>query len=53
MRNDSGSTLPPFTSSYRASVSAVDFHWLHDLTTSSNRLHMLPNPAAEMAAAAV
>jgi 4-alpha-glucanotransferase len=33
-------------------LSTADFHWLHDLTTSSNRLHVLPNPAVEMAAAA-
>jgi len=35
------------------SLSMADFHWLRDLTTSSNRLHMLPNPAVEMAEAAV
>jgi 4-alpha-glucanotransferase len=34
-------------------LSAADFHWLHDLTTSSNRLHTLPNPAVEMAEAAI
>jgi len=32
-------------------LSTADFHWLRDLTTSSNRLHMLPNPAIEMAEA--
>jgi 4-alpha-glucanotransferase len=32
-------------------LSTADFHWLRDLTRSSNRLHMLPNPAIEMAEA--
>jgi 4-alpha-glucanotransferase len=32
-------------------LAAADFHWLRDLTRSSNRLHMLPNPAIEMAEA--
>ena len=32
-------------------LSTADFHWLRDLTRSSNRLHMLPNPAIEMAGA--
>jgi 4-alpha-glucanotransferase len=32
-------------------LAAADFHSLRDLTTSSNRLHMLPNPAIEMAEA--
>ena len=32
-------------------LSRADFHWLRDLTTSSNRIHMLPNPAIEMAEA--
>jgi len=32
-------------------LSAADFRWLRDLTTSSNRLHMLSNPAIEMAEA--
>jgi 4-alpha-glucanotransferase len=32
-------------------LSTADFHWLRDLTTSSTRLHMLPNPAIEMAEA--
>ena len=32
-------------------LSTADFHWLRDLTTSSNRLHMLPNPVIEMAEA--
>jgi hypothetical protein len=52
MSSDSGSTLPLFPSSYRASVSAADFHWLHDLTTGSHRVRMLRNPAVEMAEAA-
>ena len=34
-------------------LSAADFHWLRDLTTSSNRLHMLPNPVTDMAEAAL
>jgi 4-alpha-glucanotransferase len=34
-------------------LSTADFHWLRDLTTSSNRLRMLPNPAIEMAEAAL
>ena len=34
-------------------LSVADFHWLRDLTTSSNRLHMLPNPVTEMAEAAL
>ena len=34
-------------------LSTADFHWLRDLTRSSNRLHMLPNPAIEMAEAAL
>jgi 4-alpha-glucanotransferase len=34
-------------------LSAADFHWLRDLTRSSNRLHMLPNPVTEMAEAAL
>ena len=32
-------------------LAAADFHSLRDLTRSSNRLHMLPNPAIEMAEA--
>jgi len=32
-------------------LSTADFHWLRDLTTSSNRLHMLPNPEIKMAEA--
>ena len=32
-------------------LSTADFHWLRDLTTSSNRLHVLLNPAIEMAEA--
>jgi 4-alpha-glucanotransferase len=32
-------------------LSTADFHWLRDLTRSSNRLQMLPNPAIEMAEA--
>jgi len=34
-------------------LSAADFHWLHDLTTRSNRLHVLPHPALEMAESAL
>ncbi len=34
-------------------LSAADFHALRDLTRSSNRLCILPNPAIEMAEAAV
>ena len=34
-------------------LSTADFHWLRDLTSSSNRLRMLPNPAIEMAEAAL
>jgi 4-alpha-glucanotransferase len=34
-------------------LSTADFHWLRDLTTSSNRLHVLPNPLTEMAEAAL
>ena len=34
-------------------LSAADFHWLRDLTRSSNRLRILPNPAIEMAEAAL
>jgi len=34
-------------------LSAADFHWLRDLTRTSNRLHTLPNPAVEMAEAAL
>ena len=34
-------------------LSTADFHWLRDLTRSSNRLRMLPNPAIEMAEAAL
>jgi 4-alpha-glucanotransferase len=34
-------------------LSAADFHWLRNLTRSSNRLHMLPNPVTEMAEAAL
>ena len=32
---------------------AADFHWLRDLTTSSNRLHIVPNPVTEMVEAAL
>jgi 4-alpha-glucanotransferase len=32
-------------------LSVTDFHWLRNLTTSSNRLQMVPNPALEMAEA--
>jgi 4-alpha-glucanotransferase len=32
-------------------LSAADFHWLRDLTRSSNRVRMFPNPAIEMAEA--
>jgi 4-alpha-glucanotransferase len=34
-------------------LAAADFHSLRDLTTSSNRLRVLPNPAIEMAEAAL
>jgi 4-alpha-glucanotransferase len=34
-------------------LSAADFQWLHDLTTSSNRLTTLLSPAVEMAEAAL
>ena len=34
-------------------LSAADFHWLRDLTRSSNRLHMLPIPVTEMAGGCV
>jgi 4-alpha-glucanotransferase len=34
-------------------LAAADFHSLRDLTTSSNRLRVLPNPATEMAEAAL
>ena len=34
-------------------LSAADFHWLRDLTRSSNRLHMYPKPVTEMADAAL
>jgi 4-alpha-glucanotransferase len=34
-------------------LSAADFHWLRELTGSSNRLRTVPNPAIEMAEAAV
>jgi 4-alpha-glucanotransferase len=34
-------------------LSAADFHWLHDLTRSSNRLRILQNPVIEMAGAAL
>jgi 4-alpha-glucanotransferase len=34
-------------------LAAADFHWLHDLTRNSNRLRILPNPAIEMAEAAL
>ncbi|MFL6351773.1 MAG: 4-alpha-glucanotransferase [Bryobacteraceae bacterium] len=34
-------------------LSAADFHWLRDLTRSSNRVGILANPAIEMAEAAV
>ena len=34
-------------------LSAADFHWLSDLTRSSNRARMRPNPAIEMAEAAL
>ena len=33
--------------------STADFHWLRDLTRTSNRLHILPNRVTEMAAHAV
>jgi 4-alpha-glucanotransferase len=29
-------------------LSAADFHWLRDLTRSSNRVRMLPIPAIEV-----
>jgi 4-alpha-glucanotransferase len=32
-------------------LAAPDFHWLRELTTSSNRLRMIPSPASEMAEA--
>ncbi|HKR82625.1 MAG TPA: 4-alpha-glucanotransferase [Terriglobales bacterium] len=34
-------------------LSAADFHWLRDLTRSSNRLLILPTPAIEMTEAAL
>jgi 4-alpha-glucanotransferase len=34
-------------------LSAADFHWLRDLTRSSKRVRILPNPAIEMAEAAL
>jgi 4-alpha-glucanotransferase len=34
-------------------LSTADFHWLRDLTRTSNRLHILPNRVTEMAAHAV
>jgi 4-alpha-glucanotransferase len=34
-------------------LAAADFHWLRDLTRSSNRLHMLPNPVTDMTEAAL
>jgi 4-alpha-glucanotransferase len=34
-------------------LSAADFHWLRDLTRSSNRVRILPTPAIEMAEAAL
>jgi hypothetical protein len=34
-------------------LSAADFPWLRDLTTSSNRLRMIPNPAIEIVQAAL
>lgn len=34
-------------------LSAADFHWLRDLTRSSNRVRILANPAIEMAEAAL
>ncbi|HEY1472009.1 MAG TPA: 4-alpha-glucanotransferase [Candidatus Acidoferrum sp.] len=34
-------------------LSAADFHWLWNLTKSSNRLEVLPNPAIELAEAAL
>jgi 4-alpha-glucanotransferase len=34
-------------------LSAADFHWLCDLTRSSNRLRTVPSSAIEMAEAAV
>jgi 4-alpha-glucanotransferase len=34
-------------------ASAADFHWLRDLTRSSNRLRIVPNPVTEMAEAAL
>jgi len=34
-------------------LSTADFHWLRDLTRTSNRLHLLPNRVTEMAAHAV
>jgi 4-alpha-glucanotransferase len=34
-------------------LSAADFHWLRNLTKSSNRLEVLPNPAIELAEAAL
>jgi 4-alpha-glucanotransferase len=34
-------------------LSAVDFHWMRDLTKRSNRLRMPPNPVTEMAEAAL
>ena len=34
-------------------LSKADFHWLRDLTRSSKRLRILPNPALEMAEAAL
>jgi 4-alpha-glucanotransferase len=34
-------------------LAAADFHWLRELTRSSNRLQTLPSPTIEMAEAAV
>ena len=34
-------------------LSTADFHWLHDLTRTSGRLHTLPNRVTEMVEAAV
>jgi len=34
-------------------LSTADFHWLRDLTRTSNRLHILPNRVTEMAAHAL
>jgi 4-alpha-glucanotransferase len=34
-------------------LSGADFHWLHDLTKSANRVRLLPSPVVEVAEAAL